>query len=334
MMTVAEYDAAELEAKVGLSFAEIMAFAPRTFAALGFPDRVRDDRELVRYADWNRDTGNQEYFRPGHFFGGPAVQTDYTHDEVELMDRARDQCLVATGKLGRPVRPLCGPFAQLGLFRILAAIGLPGLRVFEVGPGTAYLGAMLINAGAAYYSFTDNAQALFLWQCRLMAEVGYQLTPRVGLPWWDFARGRNLPPVDVVVSNTNLGEMTGDALKITAVRARQMLEGSALGLFLFVNIGAPMHNSEDGVARALMAAGFRLMFSQLFKGYVPNRALGPLAVTMPATLGTAIPLYNPSGRPGTVSGGEAVHLPDDQRPLDLAVTELLEGWRPPTRKNP
>jgi hypothetical protein len=330
MMTCADYDAAEREAKIGLSFAEIMAFSPRTFAALGFPDRVADDRELVRYADWNRDTGNQEYFRPGHFFGGPAVQTDFTADEVELMDRVRDQCVAATTKLGRPVRPLCGPFAQLGLFRILAAVGLPGLRVFEVGPGTAYLGAMLLNEGADFYGFTDNSQALSLWQMRLMEEVEHGTVDAV--PWWDFARGRNLPPVDVVVSNTNLGEMTGDALKITAHRARQMLEGSALGLFLLVNIGAPMHNSEEGVDRELRRAGFSLIINRFFRAYrAPNSEPLPEAAL---ALEFGIPLYNPSGRPGTVSGADAAWIPDDQRPLDLGVTELLEGWRPPVRKAP
>jgi hypothetical protein len=332
ILSVGEYDALEQEARCGLSFCELMAFAPRTFDMLGFPHRVEDERELVRYADWNRDTGNQEYFRPGHFFGGPAVQTDFTADEVEMMNRVRDQAVAATTKLGRPVRPLCSPFAQLGLFRILAAIGLPGLRVFEVGPGTAYLGAMLINEGASYYSFTDNAQALFLWQCRLMAEVGYQPTSRAGLPWWDFARGVNLLPVDVVVSNTNLGEMTGDALKITAHRARQMLERSPLGLFLFVNVGAPMYNSEEGVDRELRRAGFSLVVNRFFRAYrAPNSEPLPEAAL---ALEFGMPLYNPSGRPGTVSGGEAVYIPDDQRPLDLDVTELLEGWRPPVRSKP
>ncbi len=322
MMTVHDYDSAELEARVGLSFAEIMAFSARTFEDLGFPHRVADDRELVRYADWNRNAENQRYFTPGQFFGGPAVQTDYTADEVEAMDRVRDQAVAATGKLGRPVRPLSGPFAQLGLFRILAAVGLPGLRVFEVGPGTGYLGAMLLNEGAEFYGFTDNAQALFLWQSRMLDEVKRGTVD--AMPWWHFARGNGLRKVDVVVSNGNLGEMTRDALRITALRAREMLEGSALGLFLFTSVGDPRHNSEGDVDHELQRAGFFRVFHHLFRGYIrgdfPEAARG---------LETGIPLYNPSGRPGTVSGAAAVTIPDDQRPLDLDVTKLLEGWEPP-----
>ncbi len=325
MMTVAEYDAAELEARCGLSYAELMAFSPHTFWALGFPDRVADDRELVRYADWNRNAENQKYFQQDHFFSGPAVRTIYTRDEVEAMDRVRDQAVSATGKLGRAVRPLCGPFAQLGLFRILAAIGLPGLRVFEVGPGTAYLGAMLLNEGASLYGFTDNAQALFLWQSRMLDEVERGTVDAV--PWWDFARGRNLPPVDAVVSNGNLGEMTRDALRITAIRAREMLDGSPLGLFLFTSVGDPRHNSEGDIDHELRAAGFHLVISRFFRGYYLPRA-EPLPAAALA-LEFEIQLHNPSGRLGTMSGAEAVHIPDDQRPLDLDVTKLLEGWEPP-----
>jgi hypothetical protein len=324
MLSVKEYDEAEQEARIGLSFAEIMAFAPRTFQALGFPDRVRDERELVRYADWNRDTGNQEYFWPDHFFAGPAVRTVYTHDEAEAMNRVRDQAVEVTRKLGRTVRPLCGPFAQLGLFRILMTIGKAcggPLRVFEVGPGTGYLGAMLWNEEWTY-GFTDNAQALFLWQSLFLRNAGL---PRLkGVPWWQFVRGEHLPAADVVVSNTNLAEMTGDAMRITLLNARRMLQGSSLGFFLFTNIGAPMHGIHDNIHNELLRQGFRLIFNRLFHGY----ALGQLPEGA-EVLDSEIPLFNPSGRGGTLSGAEAVQIPEGQEPLDLPVTKLLEGWEPP-----
>lgn len=323
ILTVEEYDAAEQEAKCGLSFTELMAFAPRTFDNLGFPHQVKDERELVRYADWNRDAENQHYFRPNYFSPGPAVRTDYTPDEVDAMNRVRDQAVEVTRKLGRAVRPLCGPFAALGLFRILAAIGLlPSLRIFEVGPGTGYLGAMLVNADVRFYAFTDNAQALFLWQNRMLAELGQN----VGVPWWRFSKGDDLPKVDVVVSNANLAEMTPDALKIVAHRAKQMLDGSPLGLLLFTNFGAQSQNTNEGVHNELMRSGFRCVFDRLFRGYVVGDHQLPFDT---GPLQAEIPLYNPTGRPGTMSGAEAVKIPDDQRPLDLDVTNILEGWEHP-----
>jgi hypothetical protein len=325
ILTIQEYDAAEQEAKCGLSFTELMAFSPRTFENLGFPHRVQDERELVRYADWNRDAENQEYFKPAHFMSGPAVWTEYTLDEVAAMDRVRDQAVEVTRKLGRAIRPLCGPFAQLGLFRILCAItanNLSSLRVFEVGPGTGYLGALLINNGVGFYSFTDNAQALFLWQSRMLAEVGRLES---GIPWWQFVRGENLSPVDVVISNANLAEMTPSALKIVAHRARHMLGGSVIGLLLFTNVGYQSQNTNEGVMSALGNAGFRCVFDRLFRGYIVDGHQLPFDV---GPLQTEIPLYNPSGRAERVSGIEAVQIPDDKRPLDLDITKVLEGREP------
>jgi hypothetical protein len=318
VLTVEEYDAAEQEAKIGLSFTEIMAFVPRTFEALGFPHRVKDERELIRYADWNRDAGNQEYFKPDHFFYGPSVRTVYTHDEVEAMDHVRDRAVEVTSALGRAVRPVCGPFAQLGLFRILMALGRQcgrRLWVFEVGPGTGYLGALLLDQ-LWTYSFTDNAQALFLWQSRLL------LGKANGVSWWDFVRGKN-PTVDVVVSNSNLGEMTNDALKITLRNAQNMLEQSSLGLFLFTSMGLQQHNTRNDVHQEFLNLGFKQVCSHLFQGYVIGALPGGHG------LDRNIPLFDPSGRGGAMSGAEACHLPSDQHPLDLAVTKLLEDWEPP-----
>ena len=318
MLSVEEYDAAEQEAKIGLSFTEIMAFAPRTFEAIGFPHRVKDERELVRYADWNRDAGNQQYFLPDHFFHGPAVRTVYTHDEVEAMDAVRDRAVVVTSTLGQPVRPVCGPFAQLGLFRILMGLKLGKLRVFEVGPGTGYLGALLTDHGWSY-SFTDNAQALFLWQSRLLPDAHR-------VPWWQFVRGEQLPSVNVVVSNSNLGEMTSDAMKITLRNVREMLTRH-LGLFLFTSMGLQQHNTNEDVHRELKRLGFRHVSHKRFQGY----ALGELPIASMNLLDQDIPLYDPSGRGGMLSGSEACHLPADQHPLDLGVTKILEGWEPPVR---
>ena len=324
-LSILEYDIAEQEAKNGLSFAELMAFAPATFEKLGFPHRVKDERELVRYADWNFDEGNREYFWPNHFFTGPAVETNYTHDEVELMNRVRDQAVEVTRKLGRAVRPLSGPFTQLGLFRVIQKLResyeMQNIRVFEVGPGTGYLGAMLLNNGCPY-GWMDNAQALYLWQARLLSHVGGQ---HVGTPWWQFIR-TSMTTADVVVSNTNLGEMTTIAMKVVVRRAYQMLADSKIGFFLFTNIGHvhdERHSNREAVHHELERVGFQQVFGNSFQGYVVRGKEVPEAAM---SLRERIPLYNPSGREGIVSGTEAVRIPRDQEPLDLEFVRLLGVW--------
>ena len=105
-----------------------------------------------------------------------------------------------------------------------------------------------------------------------------------------------------------------------------MLEGSSLGLFLFTSMGLQQHNTLGSVYDELTKLGFKHVCTKLFQGYVlgslPNGA---------ELLDRGIPLFDPSGRGGMLSGKDACHLPDDQHPLDLRVTKILEGWEPPTR---
>ncbi len=323
-LSVEAYNRAEQEARTGLSFTEIAAFSPCTFEALGFPHRVVDERELVRYADWNRDAENQHYFRPGGFSPGPAVRTDYTLDEVAMMNCVRDLAVEVTRNLGCAIRPLCSPFSAIGLFRITealrAASGLSTLRVFEVGPGSGYLGAMLINKRLYAYSSMDNAQAFSLWQRRLFQG------PTNSIFWWDFLKLRFVTPFDVVISNSNLAEMHVDALRVVAHHAKLMLDGSPLGLFLFTNFGSQMQNTNDGVHVALERAGFRRVFDRLFQGYITDRHQLPFDT---GPLQADIPLYNPSDRPELLAGADTVRIPEDQRPLDLDIVELLGEWELP-----
>src|SRR5208282_3828403 len=117
-----------------------------------------------------------------------------------------------------------------------------------------------------------------------------------------------------------------DALKIVAHHAKLMLAGSPAGLLLFTNFGSQSQNTNEGVHNTLMANGFRCVFDRLFHGYVVGDHQLPFDS---GPLQAQIPLYNPSGRMGTVTGKDAVPLiPPDQRPLDLDITKLLEGWGP------
>lgn len=352
ILPIENYDAAEAEARLDLSHEEIMAFASRTFSLIGFPDRIKVERELFRYADWIRDPGNQQYFKPGQFLRGPSVQTDFTPDEATLLSWICDQVVAMTGlRAGRAVRPLCNPFAHIGLFRVVEALkqayGVQHLSIFEVGPGTAYLGAMLASKGDSYSSM-DNAQAFYLFQNRLMAHVvgedfaewghpdcvGYRKIARVThIPWWEYLQLAEACPfqADIVISNANLGEMSRDAMKFVLRVSDRMLAKSPVGLFLFSDLGMPAQSNFDSVDDEFLNLGYRRFFERQFYAYGRKSQLPPARA---AFLETRIPLYNPSNRLERKTAGEIAYLPDDQKPLGLNFVKLIEGWTPPVGEKP
>lgn len=310
--SIDDYNAEEAVARCEASYVELQAFAPSTFAITNFPSIVTQERELARYVDWNNSASNAEYFKPNHFVRGPSVETAFTPAEAEIAGRVGD-CVASltANRYGRAMRPISALLAQFGLFRAIMALqprlDRP-LGVFEVGPGNGYLGAMLVAAGLRY-ACMDNAQALYLWQNRLLAEcAGDDFHEWVGggrpadssrhrvqhLPWWHYLRLRHDCPfkADVFVSNTNLGEMNHGALLYTARIARRMLEGSPLAAFMYTNIGDAKQNSLATVEGELANAGFVKVCGDLVQAFVPKGAAPHRALT---ALDKTIPLYNPDG---------------------------------------
>jgi hypothetical protein len=141
------FDAAERSARVDASYPAIRAFSAVAFAQVNFSVRVEEERELVRYADIIQETlSRQEYLEARTF----------SEAEVEAILRVVTQVRMLTGELyGRTVQPLMCLFPPIAILRAVEAIaGARGrrLKIFEIGPGSGYLGAYLINAGHSYAS--------------------------------------------------------------------------------------------------------------------------------------------------------------------------------------
>jgi len=126
-----------------------MAFAPATLTLMGFPAFVAREEKISRYVDWNNSTSNAQYFKPNHFVRGPSVDTAFTRSEAELVGRVSDRVAALTARhYGREMRPISTLLSQFGLFRAIMALQARSnwpLRVFEVGPGTGYLGDLLLG---------------------------------------------------------------------------------------------------------------------------------------------------------------------------------------------
>src|SRR5262249_16311114 len=149
------------------------------------------------------------------------------------------------------------------------------LSIFEIGPGSGYLGAMLVEQGHGYAAM-DNTQALYLLQSRLLEETapnefsdwarpsanGRAIARVTHLPCWEFVRlGRSCPfKADVVISNANLGEMREDAVRFILAMAKRMLAGSDVGMLLFTSIGDPRGTSPSTLDGVLKETGFTQVF--------------------------------------------------------------------------
>lgn len=342
------YDAAEGRAKARMSIPALMAFQPATFGAVGYPTRVEETPELLRYIDHNFEAETANLFKPGAEFPPVGYRNAFCEDERQLIQRVRDKVATLTeARYGRRIRPISnilvqtGPLRAVEGMRALADLEPADTTVFEVGAGAGYLGALLAERGYRYQSY-DVTQALYLWQSHLLAMcagddfrefVGDDDAPigaaRVGhFPWWRFSDMLGAPPfsADIVYSNSNLGEMSSLSLHFVLHISKQMLAQSPLGIFCFFSEGMQMQNSAQSIADNLKAYGFIEVFDSPFKAYAVTEEA---AKRLRAAFKDGLAAYNPSGGPETLTARDLVPTAPEEYPLDIQITRWLHGWTPP-----
>jgi hypothetical protein len=347
MLTIEDYDAIEQRAMVGRSVPELMAFQPITFQQVGFPTRVRFEGELARYVDHNFEAEVPRLFEAGAAYQLIGYINAFTLDEKRLFDYIRDVVAAMTiRRFGRAFRPITNLMVQMGPYRAIDQLArildMKQLTVFEVGPGLAYLGALLANAGHRYLSY-DVTQSLYLWQNRLLAEIAGEdffemandpdpqkmLSGRVvHLPWWEYAKflSETSVRVDIVYSNSNLGEMSLLALRHVLHISRHMLADSKLGLFMYFSAGTPIQNTVESIAAEFTRFGYHKVFDTPFVAYVlnPNNAS-----TIAKAFKKGLPHVNPSRCDVRLTVNEVMALRRAEAPLDVQITALNYGWKPP-----
>jgi hypothetical protein len=285
MLTIESYEAAESAALGSLSARAIEAFGPVTFNATNYPTRVRNERELLRYADAMHETKGARYFKPPYL---------YSRQEADLVGGICDAVANFTeSQHGKRVRPWMAPLAAVHPLRaivaLVKALELRSPSVFELGPGSGYLGAALIRLGYRYASM-DNTQCFYLWQNRLYqhlagnslrdlasdagpdatTEIGSQ--PVVHMPWWHFVGDDRDQShrADVVVSDHALGEMSRLALRYLLRTAHDMLAGDGPKLFFFTSPGASFVSDLAALLAEFERAQFGLVFWRDFFALAPR----------------------------------------------------------------
>ena len=321
------------------------AFTPVTFGANGYPSAVRREGHLIRYADPMKEHLSRNLSEKDQFLRLYSLRTRFTPDEAKLIVAIRERVAsVCQSRFGRRIVPINSAVCAIGLFRVLSAIGrcYPNLNrplsVLEVGPGSGYLGSLLIEAGFQYAA-ADATQAFYLWQNRLFAElagnnfVEQALTP-VGsappvakvthIPWWNFLTGVFAMPlaVDVVVCEQALCEMHAWAMRYTLQAARHVLRNSDVKAFVFSGHGHPQNSVED-VERSFAEAGFKRILSEKVFCYVPNGH--PVHATL-SRLEKEIPLFNPGNASDLLAAPEFLKVARGELPLDYEFRRIIGIW--------
>jgi len=320
------------------------AFTPVTFGANGYPATVRREGHLIRYADPMKEHLSRNLSDKDQFLRLYSLRTRFTPGEAKLIVAIRERVAsLCQGRFGRRVVPINSAVCAMGLFRVLAAIAdcYPNLKrplsILELGPGSGYLGSLLVEAGFQYAA-ADATQAFYLWQNRLFATAGGNfveqalvpvgMRPPVGkvthIPWWHFLTGVFDMPltVDVVVCEQALCEMHAWAMRYALKAAKHVLRNSEVKAFVFSGHGHPQNSVED-VERSFAEAGFKRVLSEKVFCYVPIGHPVPVSVSR---LEKDIPLFNPEKASNLLAAPDFLKVPRAELPLDYEFRRVIGIW--------
>jgi hypothetical protein len=331
-LDVATYALEEARARAGLSNDHIRAFSTVTFTAHGYPASAESDAAIVRFVDTMQELNDPVRHHELEL---------YTPEEAEAVRRVNDVVLADTrSAFGRAIRPWMGPLSTMKLFRAIQAVaarmGRERLRVFEVGPGSGYLGALLLGQGHEYSS-TDNAQGFYLWQSRLMRAMSHgsfvegvlqeswpygEAAQAVHVPWWHFVTfHRSQPPVaDIVVCDHALGEMHPYALRYFAQIAQMMVAKSDVGLVAYASVGEPRFNSEEAVRLNFERVGFIRTINAKITLFSSSDQ--KVAKELQA-LGEEIPAFSPTGTKPRLKGQDFIPIRPEEAPPSYEFYRFL-----------
>jgi len=269
-LSIPTYEKAESLAVQKLPNRVVESFGPYHFTKVGYPTRITAETEIYKYADAMHEGELEDHVNQ---LGG------FTEEEWEHLRALTAQVWSFSSADGAPVLPRAALLRGIHTLRHLRAIrGEAKPRILEIGPGSGYLGALLVRLGYPYAAM-DNAEGFYLWQHRLWSEgaegnlveladaglelesalAGLQPHRPVHIPWWRFV---NLRPdcadcFDVVITNRVLCEMHPTSLNVNLRLARGFLDGGGPGKMLFFDgWGADVVSSPAKVTTSILKAGF------------------------------------------------------------------------------
>jgi hypothetical protein len=270
LLTPDQYDTAERIAAETTTNRIIECSRAVAFLEVGYPIRISSLREAARYTDVMHEGRTEDTFQ---MLGG------LTSEEKDLIYAVASKTAALTERVfGCRVVPRSALLRSISMVRHIRYLYPEPTTVFEIGPGSGYVGALLLELGYGY-ACTDIAQAFYIFQSHLLSEcardgftelatsdddflTGFNIGPgqAVHVPWWKFFLPN--PQIEfrseVVTCNHTLCEMHPSARAYTTRAVRSII--GKTGAFIFEGWGSPVHTPIWRVGKDIAAAG--LVFAQ------------------------------------------------------------------------
>ena len=239
-LSISDYNTLESKGVINLSNRFIRAFKAKVFENGGFPTRINYDEELYRYIDSMHANSFENYYH--NLCGG------ITKEEFELLKKTTKDIYDYTkkncGKKFLVKAPMISSICEKRL--INSALNSDGSNtVFEIGGGSGTLGCVLLEDNHRYVA-TDVTQSFYILQsrmyeyiskndiCELVTDPLNTKSQCIHIPYWKLWELRyEQIPIDIVVSNHALLEMSQNSLRFYLNWMRKSLEKSKTGAFVF-----------------------------------------------------------------------------------------------------
>lgn len=274
-LAIEKYNAAERHAIETKPNRITEACRPELFLKAGYPVEATTEAGLARFVDVmheNRDAADYKELLAG-----------FTAEEFDLFKEVTQKVVEFTKeRFGRSIVPKGALTRAMLSYRHIRMLAEPGATIFEVGPGSGYLGALLATSGYKYAAM-DITQGFYLYQSHLweylfkdrfieLADrdqefVGFGDLPSgcvLHVPWWKYTviePGQIDTSVDMYVANHALCEMNLYAMCYTMRLAHQLLsKSSSTGMFFVEGTGGEMLRSRAATFNFFSTVGFSRLF--------------------------------------------------------------------------
>jgi hypothetical protein len=259
------YNSAEARALEHLPNRLIEAAKAVAFGAEGYPVKVDDLSSLHRYAEVMHELRMPQILQ---FLRG-GLRTNEIASFQKIVSATAE---MTENVFGRRRVPHASLLDAIHIKRHIDYL-YPDRRpaVLEIGPGSGYVGALLVASDHPYTS-TDIAQAFYLYQHYLLRQLSRGgLSERVcsdaaaadsiiHMPWWKFYTidGEREFSAEVITANHCLCEMHPTASAYVMHLIADLLDRSPLGALVFFSMGSQILRSATQTLKTMYRFGLQI----------------------------------------------------------------------------